>query len=81
MTVKSLSYGYCEFAKKEQERLADCFKKTKTKCLMIIGKTKLIEELYAGYIVGEYDKKYKFKLYDNRIGDEINAKHLIIKNY
>lgn len=74
-------YGYCEFAKKEQERLADCFKKTKTKCLMIIGKTKLIEELYAGYIVGEYDKKYKFKLYDNRIGDEINAKHLIIKNY
>ena len=48
---------------------------------MIIGKTKFIEELYNGYIVSEYDKKYRFKLYDNRIGNEINTKHLIIKNY
>lgn len=74
-------YGYCQFGKKEQEKLATLFKNTKIKCLMIIGKTKLIEDLYNGYIVGEYDKKYKFKLYDNRIGDEINTKHLIIKNY
>ncbi len=36
---------------------------------MIIGKTKFIEDLYKKYIVDEYD---------NRIGDEINAKHLII---
>jgi DNA adenine methylase len=48
---------------------------------MIIGKTKFIEEQYNGYIVGEYDKKYKFKIYDGRVGDEINTKHLIIKNY
>jgi DNA adenine methylase len=48
---------------------------------MIIGKTEFIKELYDGYIVDEYDKKYKFKLYDNRVGDEINTKHLIIKNY
>lgn len=74
-------YGYCKFGKEEQKKLAELFKITKIKCLMIIGKTKFIEELYNGYIVGEYDKKYKFKLYDNRIGDEINAKHLIIKNY
>jgi DNA adenine methylase len=78
---KFTDYGYCEFAKKEQERLADCFKKTKIKCLMIIGKTKFIEDLYKDFIVGEYDKKYKFKLYDNRVGNEINTKHLIIKNY
>jgi len=45
------------------------------------GKTKFIEELYNGYIVAEYDKKYRFKLYNNRVGDEINNKHLIIKNY
>jgi DNA adenine methylase len=74
-------YGYCQFGKDEQIRLAELFKTTKIKCLMVIGKTKFIEELYAGYIVTEYDKKYKFKLYDNRIGDEINAKHLVIKNY
>jgi len=74
-------YGYCQFGKEEQQKLAFLFKNTKIKCLMVIGKTKFIEELYHGYIVAEYDKKYKFKLYDNRIGDEINKKHLIIKNY
>jgi len=74
-------YGYCQFGKKEQEQLAFLFKNTKIKCLMIIGKTKFIEDLYKDYIIDEYDKKYKFKLYDNRIGDEINVKHLIIKNY
>ena len=74
-------YGYCKFGKKEQQELALLFKNTKIKCLMIIGKTNFIEELYNGYIVAEYDKKYRFKLYANRIGDEINTKHLIIKNY
>ena len=74
-------YGYCKFGKKEQEKLAECFKKTKIKCLMVIGKTKLIEELYKDYIVDEYDKKYKFKLHSGRVGDEINTKHVIIKNY
>jgi DNA adenine methylase len=74
-------YGYCKFDKEEHIKLANLFKSTKIKCLMIIGKTKFIEELYDGYIVEEYDKKYKFKLYNNRIGDEINTKHLVIKNY
>ncbi len=74
-------YGYCQFGKEEHKKLALCFKNTKIKCLMIIGKTKFIEELYKEYIVDEYDKKYRFKLYDNRIGDEIDTKHLIIKNY
>ena len=74
-------YGYCKFGKEEQKKLAALFKETKIKCLMIIGKTAFIEELYKDYIVGEYDKKYKFKLYAGRVGDEINTKHLIIKNY
>lgn len=74
-------YGYCQFGKEEQNKLALLFKNTKIKCLMIIGKTNFIEELYRDYIVAEYDKKYRFKLYDNRVGDEINTKHLIIKNY
>jgi DNA adenine methylase len=74
-------YGYCQFGKEEQRKLAKCFKETKIKCLMIIGKTSFIEELYDGYIVEEYEKKYKFKLYAGRVGDEINTKHLVIKNY
>ena len=74
-------YGYCQFGKKEHEQLAKCFKQTKIRCLMVIGKTEFIEGLYAGFIAGEYDKQYRFKLYGGRIGDEINTKHLIIKNY
>jgi len=74
-------YGYCKFGKEEHKKLASLFKTTKIRCLMVIGKTKFIEELYKDYIVEEYDKRYKFKLYGGRIGDEINTKHLIIKNY
>ena len=74
-------YGYCQFGKEEQKRLAKCFKDTTIKCLMVIGKTDFIQELYRDYIVEEYEKKYRFKLYAGRVGDEINTKHLIIKNY
>ena len=74
-------YGYCSFGKNEQQKLADLFKSTRIKCLMIIGKTEFISDLYKDYIVDEYDKKYKFKIHSGRIGDEINTKHLIIKNF
>jgi DNA adenine methylase len=74
-------YGYCQFGRDKQEELAKCFKTTKIRCLMIIGKTDFICNLYNGYIVGEYDKKYRFKLHSGRVGEEINNKHLIIKNY
>ena len=74
-------YGYCTFGKEEHKKLAQCFKETDIKCLMIIGKTKFIEELYKDYIVDEYDKKYRFKLHSGRIGDEINTTHLVIRNY
>ena len=74
-------YGYCKFEQDKQIELAECFKTTKNKCLMIIGKTDFIVSLYEKYIVGEFDKKYAFKLHSGRIGNEINTKHLIIKNY
>ena len=74
-------YGYCKFGRKEHLILAKCFKETKIKCLMVIGKTEFIENLYKDYIVNEYDKKYRFKLYSGRVGNEINNKHLIIINY
>ena len=74
-------YGYCSFGREEHIRLADCFKTSSIKCLMIIGKTDFIQELYRGYVVDEYDKKYRFKLHSNRVGNEINNQHLVIKNY
>lgn len=74
-------YGYCKFGKEHHKKLAECFKNTKIKCLMVIGKTDFIEELYKDYIVEEFDKKYRFKLHSGRVGSEIDNKHLIIKNY
>ena len=74
-------YGYCKFDKEEQKKLAKKFKETRIKCLMVIGKTDFIQELYKDYIVEEYEKKYRFKIHSGRVGDEINVKHLIIKNY
>lgn len=78
---KFTDYGYCSFGKEEHKKLAQCFKETSIRCLMIIGRTPFIEELYEGYIVGEYDKKYRFKLHSGRVGDEINTSHIVIKNY
>ena len=74
-------YGYCKFGKEEQKNLAKCFKETKIKCLMIIGKTDFIVDLYKDYIVASYKKNYKFKLYAGRVGSEINTEHLVIMNY
>lgn len=74
-------YGYCNFGKEEHKKLFECFKNTNIRCLMIIGKTDFIVDLYKDYIVDEYDKNYRFKIHSNRVGKEINTKHLIIKNY
>jgi DNA adenine methylase len=74
-------YGYCVFDKEAHKQLFKCFSETKIKCLMVIGKTNFIEDLYKDYIVDRYDKRYKFKLYAGRVGDEINTEHLVIKNY
>lgn len=74
-------YGYCKFDRQNQKELAEIFKTTKNKCLMIIAATPFILDLYKDYIKGSYSKKYAFKLYDGRVGDEINKEHLIITNY
>jgi DNA adenine methylase len=74
-------YGYCKFGRDEHTKLANLFKTTKIRCLMIIGKTDFITGLYESYIVDSFQKKYKFKLHSGRVGDEINNVHLVIKNF
>ncbi len=64
-----------------QRNLAECFKTAKAKCLMVIGKSPLITELYKDYIVDEYKKEYAFKIKEGRVGEEINNIHYVIKNY
>ncbi len=78
---KFTDYGYCSFGKKEHEELAKLFKNSKAKCMMVIGETDYITELYKDYIVTKYPKKYKFKIHSGRVGDEINLNHLVICNY
>ena len=78
---KFIDYGYCKFGEDYQRKLATIFKETKNKCLMIIGKTPLIECLYKDYIVDSYAKTYSFRLHSGRVGNEINTEHLIIKNF
>lgn len=74
-------YGYCIYDKNKHIELAEIFKSTKNKCLMVIGETDFIKDLYKDYIVNRYHKKYAFKIYDRRVGNEIDNHHLIIKNY
>jgi len=78
---KFTDYGYCSFGKKEHEELADLFKTSKAKCLMVIGETDFIKKLYEGYIVESFPKNYKFKIHSGRVGEEINVNHIIIRNY
>jgi DNA adenine methylase len=74
-------YGSENFTKENQVELSNFFKKSNSKCLMIVGNTNFIRDLYKDYIVFEYPKKYSFKIYGGRIGEEINVNHLVIKNY
>ena len=78
---KYIPLEYTQFGKKEHRELAEYFHSTKNKCLMVIGRTDFIANLYEPYIVDEYEKKYRFKLHSGRVGDEINNTHLVIKNY
>lgn len=75
------NYGFDNFNQKSQKELSEIFKTTSNKCLMVISETPLIKELYDGYIVHSYPKKYAFKIYDNRVTNEIDKNHLVIINY
>ena len=77
------SYGPAgSFTQDDHKRLHECFVTTPTKCLMVISETPFIRGLYRDYIVEEYEKKYRFRLHSNRVNpDNIDRKHLVIKNY
>lgn len=75
-------YGYCQFGREDHQKLAECVKTTRTKCLMVIGKTPLIEQLYDGMIVAEYPKNYRFRLHSGRVkANDIDIHHVVITNY
>lgn len=58
--------------------LANDFKNLPCKALLVIGKTKLTEELYGKFVVKEYGISYVVNI-RNRF--KADAKHMIITNY
>jgi DNA adenine methylase len=74
-------YGFDNFNRTKQIELSELFKTTENQCLMVVGGSDFIRELYDGYIKFEYPKKYAFKIHSGRVGDEINVNHLVITNY
>lgn len=59
-------------------QLANDFVNLPCKALMVIGKTPLTEQLYKGYIIDEYEKKYAVNI-RNRF--KAAAKHIVVANY
>lgn len=73
------SYTPDGFTEEDQRRLAECFKKSKANCMMVISDLGIIRELYKDYIVYEYDKTYAVNIGSNF--EPVTAKHLVICNY
>lgn len=66
------------FDESEHRRLAQDFKNLGCRALMIIGKTKLTEELYRDYIFDEYYKNYAVNIKNRFNNDKM---HIVVKNY
>lgn len=75
-------YGNIEMAdgfnEDEHRRLAQDFRNLSCKALMVIGRTKLTEELYGEYIRDEYFKSYAVNI-RNRFKSD--SKHIVVMNY
>ncbi|MDQ7114134.1 DNA adenine methylase [Staphylococcus simulans] len=67
-----------DFTENEHRELAQNFKNLSSPALMIISETKLIKDIYDGYIKSSYSKNYSVNI-RNRFKSEAN--HLIITNY
>lgn len=66
------------FDEQEHRRLANDFRNLHCRALMVIGRTPLTEELYAGNIRYEYPVRYAVNI-RNRF--DTNATHIIVTNY
>ena len=75
-------YGNIEMAEgfneDEHRRLAQDFRNLSCKALMVIGRTKLTEELYGEFIRDEYFKSYAVNI-RNRFKSD--SKHIVVMNY
>lgn len=66
------------FGEDRHRRLAEDFKNLQCQALMVIGKTKLTQELYGDFVIAEYEKSYAVNI-RNRFKSE--SKHILVANY
>lgn len=66
------------FGEECHRRLAADFRNLDCKTLMVIGRTRLTEELYGKYIIDEYQKSYAVNI-RNRF--KAGARHIVVANY
>lgn len=71
-------YGNDGFGEAEHRRLAHDFASLPCKALMVIGRTRLTEQLYGDYIIDEYQKNYSVNI-RNRF--KAGATHIVVANY
>ncbi|KAJ3013763.1 hypothetical protein HKX48_005530 [Thoreauomyces humboldtii] len=75
------NYGFSTFGREDHMRLAHRFKTTKARCLLILGKTSFVSQLYKGYIRKEFSKNYRFNIAGTPTAPEFVNTHLVITNY
>ncbi len=71
-----------QFGEEQHEELAEWFKTTDAKVMIILNRDEFTEKLYEGFIVDDYDYKYSVQYRDRMTEKDSNAKHFIaINNY
>jgi len=71
-----------EFNQPEHEELADWFKSTKSKAMIVINRDEFTSGLYGDYEKETHDKEYSIRYRKNRMKEkDINAVHLVATNY
>jgi len=81
-TRKFQTYSpYGIFDEKEHRDLADWFKTSNSKNMIILNGDEFTRSLYEGYIVEEHDYKYSIQYRDRMTEKDSNAKHFVAINY
>ena len=70
-----------EFGSDQHIELADWFKNTDAKALIIINKDDFTYDLYKDFLAEQYDFKYSIQFRDRMKKKDSNTSHLIAKNY
>jgi len=69
-----------QFREQDHRELAEWFRNTKSKVMIIINRDELTEELYDDYIVADYNYRYSIQYRDRMTHKDSNANHFVATN-